>query len=114
LASIEKITLTAEVEKVLLPAFLADADFIKNEISSGAAELFRVNSAFFVTRLESAELVIIAVAGKDLPAAAKIMFNAAKTIGCQSIRFHTKRKALARMLKEFKPEYVETVYRGKL
>jgi hypothetical protein len=114
LASIEKITLTAEVEKVLAPAFLADADVIKNQLSSGVAELFKVHSAFFVTRLENTELVIVALAGENLALAAQVIFDSAKAVGCQSIRIHTKRKGLARMLKKFKPEHVETVYRRKL
>jgi hypothetical protein len=113
-ASIEKITLTAEVEKVLLPAFLADADFIKNELSLGVAELFRVHNAFFVTRLEDTELVIVALAGENLALAAQVIFDSAKAVGCQSVRFHTKRHGLARMIKKFTPEYVETVYRVKI
>lgn len=111
MANIEKIKLTADVEKVLEPAFCDDADFIKNQIISGAAELFKVNSAFFVTRIEEKELVIVALAGRDLTSAAKIIFEAAKSIGCQSIRFHTKRKGLARLLSDLKPKYVETVYK---
>lgn len=111
MANIEKVKLSAEIEKTLKPAFLDDADFIKNQIISGAAELFKVNSAFFVTRIEDNELVIIALAGKDLATAAKLIFSAAKSIGCQSIRFHTKRKGLARLLSAFSPQYVETIYK---
>lgn len=107
----KEINLTADIAKVLKPAFVDDAEFIINQIQSGVAELFSVDNAFFVTRLEDTELVIVALAGENLATAATEIFNAAQKIGCQSIRFHTKRKGLARMLKSFKPSYVETVYR---
>lgn len=96
---------------MLCPAFSADADFIKAQIKSGEAELFRVGRAFFVTRLEGDELVIVSLAGENLAVASNIIFDAAQKVGCKSIRFHTKRKGLARMLKQFKPKYVETIYR---
>ena len=111
MASIEKISLSAEIEQVLKPAFLDDAGVIKHQINQGVAELFRVDNAFFVTRLEDKELVIVALAGQNLDQAAQEIFTAAQKVGCQSIRFHTKRQGLARMLKQFKPTYVETVYR---
>lgn len=114
MANIEKIKLTAEVEKTLEPAFLADADFIKDQIKSGVAELFKVKRAFFVTRLEEKELVIVALAGENVALASQVIFDAAKRVGCQSIRFHTKRDGLARMLKNYSPEIVETVYRVKV
>lgn len=107
----KEISLTANIAKVLNPAFGDDAELIINQIKSGVAELFSVGNAFFVTRLEDDELVIVALAGENLPSAATEIFNAAQKVGCQSIRFHTKRKGLARMLKGFKPNYVETVYR---
>jgi hypothetical protein len=112
---IEKINMTAEAEETLECAFLDDAAFIKNEIQQGVAELFKVGNAFFVTRIERSnknkELVIIALAGSGLVASSVHIFNAAKLAGCKSIRFHTKRRGLAKLLTHLKPEYVETVYK---
>jgi len=56
----------------------------------------------------------VALAGENLALAAQVIFDSAKAVGCQSIRFHTKRHGLARMIKKFTPEYVETVYRVKI
>ncbi len=111
MANIKKISLSADVAKVLNPAFVDDAELITSQIKSGAVDLLSVGNAFFVTRLEDKELVIVALAGENLAVAASEIFNAAQKVGCQSIRFHTKRKGLARMLKAFQPNYVETVYR---
>lgn len=91
----------------------ADRDIIADEIERGISELWRIDDgkAYMVTRMETDELVIVAFQGKGLANVAPILVETAKRHGLDSIRFHTKRPALARLLKHWQPEHVEHVYR---
>lgn len=93
----------------------ADCDFITDEINNGVSELWQVNDgdAYCVTRIENDELVIVAFGGKGLLDVTDALFSAAQAQKLSSIRFHTKRPALARMVKKYKPSMAEYIYRIK-
>ena len=113
MAVIKKITQAdmATAMAVLAPAFLDDEGEIVKQITSGEAEVFSIKNIFFVARLENTELVVVALAGKNLVSAMADIFNAAKQAGCTTIRYHTTRKAFSRILSSFQPEFVEYVYK---
>ena len=90
-----------------------DAEIIGEEIKSGVSELWQVldGDAYCVTRIEPGELVIVAFGGKGLLQVTDAILKAAKSQGLQSIRFHTNRPALARLVKKYKPRHIEHIYR---
>lgn len=89
-----------------------DREIIADEIKQGISELWEISEgkAYCVTRIEEHELVIVCFGGKGLIDAAPTIFEAAKAHNL-SIRFHTNRPALARLLKNYKPRYIQHVYR---
>jgi hypothetical protein len=87
------------------------------DIRAGRAELWAVDggSSFAVTRLEvlpdRRELVVCAYAGTGLEAFAAHLYERCAAQGVASIRWHTRRPALARLLKRYAPDLAEYVYR---
>lgn len=107
-----------EAADVLAPALNGDGDFIRCEVESGQADLYRVDGhGFIVTRLEQYgnefELVLVAWAGKDTGPIVEHVQRYCRYRGVKSIRFHSRLdpKVVARMVKKWGFEPVETVYR---
>ncbi|GHE87465.1 hypothetical protein [Thalassotalea profundi] len=77
--------------QALKPALPFAKGTIKNEIINGISQLYSTNARnlYIVTRPEGAELVIVAVVGKNLLSAQQEIINFAKINGFKTIRFHT-------------------------
>ena len=92
---------------------------LEADVAAGRAQLWEINDgeSFAVTRLEGApgmplhELVVCAYAGRDVRAFAAMVVESARRQGVPSIRWHTRRPALARMLTAYRPELAEYVFR---
>lgn len=98
------------VRDLLRPAFGADEAEIVAEVQAGAAQCWVIGDAAMITRREDRELVVVALAGKGLKEVAPVICKAAKQAGCRSIRFHTKRPGLYRLLSHVGAELREYVF----
>ena len=93
-----------------------DGDILENQVRTGIAELWCINgTSWMITRVETLpkrkpELVVCCFKGRDLKPISDAIVQAAKTQGLGSIRFHTQRKGLHRLLRHLNFEFVETVY----
>lgn len=93
---------------------------IAAEVQAGQAEAWRLNSgmAYMVTRIEEAsqgrELVVIAFEGRNLRHLVPGIISQARAVGCRSIRYHTTRRGLERMLRAFGFGEAERVHRAVL
>ena len=106
---------TAEAERGLNQTLRDDTEALKQQVNSGIAELWRINGdSWMISRVEQYadknELVVCCFQGKDLLTIGTEIIGAAKEQGLHSIRFHTQRKGLNRLLKPFGFRYLETVY----
>lgn len=95
-------TLTAFDRRVLAPAMGSDARQITAEVEAGVSRLIRyADGSRIVCRLErdinSAELVVVAGAGRDAWGKMAEIAALANQKGW-SVRFHTRRPGLGRML----------------
>ena len=90
------------------------------DIEKGRCQLWRVNPGrlFIITRIEDRELVVCCAAGRGMVAAAVYLLAAAMNQGLTSVRFHSRRPALARLMRKAGFPFVavercgdETVYR---
>lgn len=87
---------------------------IKDDIAARRAQLFFTqDDTYLVLRVDAhdSELVIVALTGKNGVAVMETVTHVAKQMGLRSVRFHTARRGLARLVKQFKPELIEKVYR---
>ena len=117
----EKIPWFDGVEEKLSSALLDDLIFIKAEVDSGVANLWRIeNYGYFVTRLEKfgehQELVLVAFQGKKALELIEHLKSVCKNQGIQSMRFHTghPEKLMSRFIKPTGFKRYETVYRLEL
>ena len=87
-------------------------------VKSGKAEFFMLGRCYFVTwadhRKQGKELVVGCAEGKGIKAATRELYRLAKLKGFHSVRFHTSRKGLSRLLSEMPFREVETIYRMEL
>jgi len=90
--------LTASAWQALEPVFHGH-DF-DSEIKKGHCQLWQVEPVglYLITRIEKEELVICCAAGQALAKAGVYVLAGAINQGVKSVRFHTKRPALARLL----------------
>ncbi|TMO75329.1 hypothetical protein [Pseudoalteromonas aurantia] len=88
----QKVEYTKEVAKVLRPALYGARGTIKREIQQGISQLHRVGELYIVTRIEAdvAELVVVAVAGRNLIQSVPVLLRYAKANRCSSIRWHAR------------------------
>lgn len=112
---------TEAAERGLSIAAAGTADFYREEVNAGRAELWQDGETYFVTRTERegwsgrVECVVCLFEGRDLLHLGRAIIAAARRAGCDSIRFHTRRPALgAWMGKAFGFEELERVYRLEL
>ena len=93
-----------------------DRDKIASQVDVGIAQLWRLNDgeSWMVTRVEQTELVVCCYKGKNAVEVMGLLFAAAKRQRLTSIRFHTQRPALARMVAKFGFDECETVFRAKI
>lgn len=101
---------------VLQPVMGSEAEQLqlKKQVACGLAEVWRIEQVYMIVRQEGAELVICCLAGKGLLEVTPLIHEAAKQAGCETIRFHTDRPALARLLCEYGFYELERVYQMKV
>lgn len=103
--------LTDEDREILAPALGDDADAVAAEVEAGAARLLVYpDGSRIVLRLEGDELVVVAGAGGDAMGKVGELCEMADSRGW-SVRFHTKRPALGRLLGRLGFHESERVYR---
>ncbi|WP_159287762.1 hypothetical protein [Zhongshania aliphaticivorans] len=98
------------VDSVLSSAFGNDRDIIREEVEKGFAQCWEIGQAAVITRREDSELVVVCMAGKGAVRAGEVIVQAAKKSGCKTIRFHTERPALGRLLAPLGAELREYVF----
>ena len=85
---------------------------IKRDIESNAAQLFECSdNTYLVLRIEGTELIILALVGKHAIEIMDFCVRIARAKGLPSVRFHTARPGLARLVKQFHPVELERVYK---
>lgn len=87
------------VKEPLNDTFEGDGDFIRWDVVNGFAQCWQVGDCYLITRREGDELVILCLAGKNLTHVAPIIAAAAKNAGCKTMRYHTYRRGLVKILK---------------
>lgn len=94
----------------------SDNEWIRlaDDIREGYAELFEIDGgdSVAVTRLETdiAELVVCAYVGSKALEFAQMMCCIAKKNGAETMRYHTRRKGMGRLLADLGAVETETVY----
>jgi len=112
--SAEKITFL-QAASYLGQSLNGDDKSLRQLCDDGLAQCWRLQhgQAYMLTRVEYKELVVCCFEGQNLNEMAEHIINTAKSNGFTSIRFHTKRPALARLInKHF--EHVEHVFKRVL
>lgn len=107
----EEITF-AQAAPYLTKSVLDDSAALKRQCDNGIAQCWRLQrgQAYMLTRAENKELVVCCFEGKNLGEIVSGVIEAAKNSGFTSIRFHTKRPAIVKLIKqEF--ELVEHIFR---
>tara|TARA_Y100000310_G_scaffold262477_1_gene272178 strand:+ start:29 stop:388 length:360 start_codon:yes stop_codon:yes gene_type:complete len=90
-----------------------DRELIEDDIERGRAELWEIDGgeAYMITELTPKELVVHCIQGRGVKEIAAHVAIHAKAQGLHSVRFHTDRTSLARLLADYKPRHIEHVYR---
>lgn len=85
---------------------------IRRDLMMNRAQLFECpDQTYLVIRVEGTELIILALAGKHGVAIMDFCLRLARAKGLESVRFHTSRPGLARLIKQFNPVELERVYK---
>ncbi len=103
-------------------ALRGDLPLLKAQVNRGIAQLWEIYSdygkSWMISRVENLkgqhELVICCYQGCDLKNIAPLVVESAKRQGFASIRFHTHRKGLNRLIEDLGFDPYETVYRKRL
>lgn len=103
---------TYSVHSALLPALGVDINEIKQEVISGECMLFLVkpSKTWVVLRVEGNELVVVAMVGSGAITVSQALYDECVKQGMNSLRFHTKRPGLARLLKKFNPVLIQQTH----
>ncbi len=95
-------------------------DLLREQVEQGIAELWHVGGhSWMITRTEhlpgrKPELVVCCYKGQDLNTVTQLIMDAATKQGFGSIRYHTRRKGLNRLVADLGFEYMETIYHKNL
>ena len=85
---------------------------IRADIEAGRSQLFLCpDDTYIVLALDDDEIIFVAMAGQNAVGAMETVLEIARVLGLQYVRFHTARKGLARLIKQYKPECVQSIYR---
>ena len=115
-----KQTWSKEAEEGLAETLSDCTDLLREQVEQGIAELWRVeNHSWMITRVENfpgrkPELVVCCYKGEDLKNVTQAIMQAAIKNGIGSIRYHTRRKGLNRLVKDLGFEFMETIYQKQL
>jgi len=97
-----------------------DVELLRDQVAQGVAELWRVDGhSWMITRVEPIpnrrpELVVCCYKGRDLNRVTQYLMKAAIKQGFGSIRYHTRRKGLNRLVADLGFEFMETIYQKTL
>lgn len=92
--------------RILLPAMIPDERYFLDALKK-KVEAWEINdgAAYMITRIEvsgdTCEFVVCCFAGHGLLAAAPYIIDMARECRAQSIRFHTRRRGIGRMMSAF-------------
>jgi len=95
-------------------------DLLREQVESGAAELWRIEDhSWMITRTEyftkrKPELVVCCYKGCDLNAVTQVILDTAIQQDFGSIRYHTRRKGLNRLVENLGFEFMETIYHKQI
>lgn len=99
-----------EVVDSLEETFLGDKQEIYQEVVAGISSCWIIGGASVITRGEADELVVVCLAGSGVLEVSSVIKQAAIISGYKTVRFHTHRKALGRLLKPLNVKLREYVY----
>ncbi len=109
-----------EAEQGLGETLRDDMELLRDQVEQGTAELWRVdNHSWMITRIEpipgrKPEMVVCCYKGRDLNKVTQHLMQAALRQGFGSIRYHTRRKGLNRLVSDLGFEFMETIYQKNL
>ena len=105
--------LTGAISTRLNASLGGDGVLLAEDIEEKKAQLWECDGgdAYMITRIDRHDLVICCYEGKNVKHMMPHMIDAARKEGLKTVRFHTKRPALARLLKDYKPELSEYVFK---
>jgi len=109
----------AQAESYLSKSLAGDNALLRLECESNISQCWRLfnGQAHMLTRGEGRELVVCCFEGQNLRNIIDYVFDAAKSSGFTSIRFHTKRPAILKLLNQrfylVKNTGVERIYRSR-
>lgn len=105
-----------ELEAGLSLTFGRDHDQIVEGVDRGWLEAYRLwdGAAYMVTRTELGVLTCCCYQGSRLVEAMDWMRARSSALGLKAIVFHTRRPALARLLRKFRFEHEEHVFRAEV
>jgi|SRR5581483_5882640 len=107
---------TPELEAGLSQTFGRDHDLIVESVNKGWLEAYRLwdGEAYMITRVELGVLTCCCYQGGRLVEAMDWMRARSSALGLTAIVFHTKRPALARLLRKFNFQHEEHVFRAEV
>lgn len=110
----EKITFS-QAAPYLNKSLNGDDEVLKQQCESGIAQCWRLQHgrAYMLSRAENSELVVCCFEGENLKNITDHIIKNAKASGFKSIRFHTKRPAIAKLINN-KFKHVEHVFKRVL
>ncbi len=91
-------------------------DLLAEQVKRGVAELWLIDGdSWMITRVEhfpgrKPELVVCCYKGRNVKEVSRLILKSAIKQGMGSVRYHTKRKGLNRLVQELGFEYMETIY----
>jgi len=90
----------------------SDFEYIKNEVKNGRSRFVNILGVYLVLRIDCDSLTVVCAQGNNLKAASYWVVELARKLKLNSILFHTKRPALARLLKHCNFKFYETAPSG--
>lgn len=90
----------------------ADFEYIKSEVKKGRSRFLNICGVYFVLRVDGDALTVVCAQGQNLKAASYWVVQLAKKLNLNAILFHTKRPAIARLLKHCNFKFHETAPTG--
>lgn len=84
---------------------------IKADIDAGRSQLFVCpNDTYIVLAIEDDALIFVAAVGSDSIGMVHAALEIARAKGLHTIRFQTARPGMARLLKQFNPKPLQTIF----
>ncbi|WP_432459404.1 hypothetical protein [Agarivorans sp. QJM3NY_25] len=114
-----------EAAPYLAQAMGDDAKAIEAQVKNGEADCYKAGQAYFLMRVETLfngvkELVLVAIAGRNVAELRHDLVTIAKAVGAGSIRWHTTSKLAAkeryfmRFFADLEPQLTEKVYKVRV